>query len=459
MPLSVTAPAGCSVTATVGDKTVALNPTLKQSGSSANLKEVYTSSYTAVPTPHGDALVPLGKIVFRCEKNGRVLAAEGPEVYIIPLTYSVLARVKDDYTHLKIKPDSSFYDDYTPASVGMTDRLVSAYNGVCKLAFGGYIEREHAQLLIGESLPEAKLTAVDAYADETETTFALTLGGNPPLNYKVEKDRISVTLFSCELGENLKISIPKGDFLFSSAGVSATTDGKTVLNFVLRSEKNYYGFDFSYEDTVLLLKFRQPQKLSVGDQPLLGKTVLLDAGHGGTDVGALGFVSGTDEKDLNLKIVLKLAKKLESMGAQVILSRADDTTVSLYERMDLITATDPDLCISVHHNSTAETKDANTVRGTWGLYWSPAGVSLTDYVRSATADALGYYDYGTKSQMLAVCRNHRMPQTLVEVGFICSPAEFQTAVRSDYADTVSEAVVQGVLNWYRMQGDVLEGNV
>lgn len=457
MPLSLTAPAGAKVTATVGGKTVTLNPTLKQSGSSAYLKEVYTASYTPDPTPHGEALVPMGKIIFRCEKNGKALTVEGPEVFIIPLTYSVLARVKDDYTHLKTAPDSSFYDDYTPASVGMTDRLVSAYGGVCKLAFGGYIEREHAELIVGQSLPEAKLDSVDSYANETETVFALSLGGNPPLDYKVEKTRITVTLHSCECVLDGEIEIPKGDFLFYSVQAESGGDGTTVLTFVLDSVKNYYGFDFSYEDSALLLKFRQPQKLAEGEKPLLGKTVILDAGHGGTDAGAPGFVSGNDEKDLNLKIVLKLAEKMEKLGANVVLSRNDDTTVSLYERMDLITATDPDLSISVHHNSAVETKDANTTRGTWGLYWSPAGISLTDAVRISTAKALGYYDYGTKSQMLALCRNHRMPQTLIEVGFICSPAEYQMAMRSDYDDVVSDAIVEGVLDWYRMQEKVLEG--
>jgi hypothetical protein len=172
---------------------------------------------------------------------------------------------------------------------------------------------------------------------------------------------------------------------------------------------------------------------------------------------ALNTVDDEKQATYLIKKAEELIAKIKALGAKVILSRDGDTTVSLYERMDLLTATDPDLSISVHHNSVNETKNANTARGTWGLYWSPSGISLTDHVRRATVEALGYYDYGTKAQKLALCRNHRFPQTLVEVGFICAPAEFQTALRRDYSNKVAEAISEGVLSWYRTQDSFRQG--
>ncbi|MBR7164890.1 MAG: N-acetylmuramoyl-L-alanine amidase, partial [Clostridia bacterium] len=322
---------------------------------------------------------------------------------------------------------------------------------------GGYISREEIELLEFQPKPTPNLVNAVSEADSDQTRIRLDLGAAPPINYNVNGKEILVTVYGAASTYSGEIPVPEGDYLFRSIKVNPAGEKALTLVLVLKSEKNYYGFDYSYENGSLILKFRQPQTLTAGDFPLAGKTVLLDAGHGGTDSGAAGFLDGYYEKDLNLSITLALAEKIKALGAKVILSRDGDTTVSLYERMDLLTATDPDLSISVHHNSVNETKNANTARGTWGLYWSPSGISLTDHVRRATVDALGYYDYGTKAQKLALCRNHRFPQTLVEVGFICAPAEFQTALRRDYSNKVAEAIAEGVLSWYRTQDGFRQG--
>ena len=183
--------------------------------------------------------------------------------------------------------------------------------------------------------------------------------------------------------------------------------------------------------------------------------IFIGVGHGGTDPGALGFLNEYHEENLNLGITLALKEKLEALGATVVLSRSGDTTVSLYDRMDLLTETHPDLAISIHHNSTGESSDANKVGGTLGLYWSEAGISLSRCVQQSVASVLGNGDLGVKKQMLALCRNHRFPQTLLETSFICSPNEYQFAISSGYYDLVSNAVAEGVLNWYALQADFL----
>ena len=93
--------------------------------------------------------------------------------------------------------------------------------------------------------------------------------------------------------------------------------------------------------------------------PLLGKTIYLDAGHGGVDNGAT--VNNVHEKDLNLQIVYKLKETLTSAGATVLLTRKDDNDISnpnaLYRkksdfdnRIKLINNSNADLYISIHQN-------------------------------------------------------------------------------------------------------------
>ena len=101
----------------------------------------------------------------------------------------------------------------------------------------------------------------------------------------------------------------------------------------------------------------------VHDYTLLGKTIYLDAGHGGKDCGAIS--SKIVEKDMNLILTKKLAQELTSKGAYVLLTREDDydlskTTISrkrndLYNRAKLINNSNCDLYISIHLNASTNT--------------------------------------------------------------------------------------------------------
>ncbi len=451
IPLSLTAPVGCTVKAILDGKEYGLKPTKNPKGDNELLKEVYEGNLLLDCALTSDAPVSKGVIVFTCEKNGSVLKKNGPEVFVIPDSVCLLAKVKNDYSYLKIAPDSSFYEDFTPASEGMTDRVLAKFDGYYKLSFGGYIAAENVDCFIAASEMKSVLSSVEADADDLSTRFTLSLGAAPALTFRLDEKTATVTFFETSCDGKRNIDLPPNDCLFSSATLAPGKDGTAVLSLTLRSEKNYYGFSYFYDEGKVILQFRQPSSLEEGEKPLFGKTVLLDAGHGGNDSGALGFASGFHEKDLNIAIVLELAKSMEELGATVILSRSADETVTLNQRMDLLTETNPDLSISIHHNSVDEAANANKTKGTLGLYWSPSGVSLTDHIREGVSDVIGSYDKGTRRQELALCRNYRFPQTLLEVGYICNPAEFQWALRSDYSKTVADAVAEGVLNWYRMQ--------
>ena len=87
------------------------------------------------------------------------------------------------------------------------------------------------------------------------------------------------------------------------------------------------------------------------ETPVSGRTIMLDAGHGGFDPGAINPRTSVAEKWINLAVVHRLKDKLEIDGATVLLTRNDDPFVGLKERAALSYMLGPDVFVSVHHNS------------------------------------------------------------------------------------------------------------
>ena len=178
--------------------------------------------------------------------------------------------------------------------------------------------------------------------------------------------------------------------------------------------------------------------------------VCLDAGHGGSDVGATSTDGKRYEKDDNLRLTLKLRDELEAMGVTVILTREDDTTVSLKDRCKIANRKRADLFVSVHRNSSAtgtgieawiskRPKDAETI----------TAKSLT----KAISEATGLENRGVKkgfrdstANNYYVNANTRMPSVLLEVAFISSEKDNEAfdknfdAMASEIAKVIYDAV-------------------
>ena len=101
LPLTVVAPAGAKVTATLDGKTVTLKGSIQPTGNGEYLKEEYTGNLTIGKYESGNDYVSLGKITFSCQLGANSCSAVGPEVFVIPDSYSALATVISDYSHLK----------------------------------------------------------------------------------------------------------------------------------------------------------------------------------------------------------------------------------------------------------------------------------------------------------------------------------------------------------------------
>ena len=119
--------------------------------------------------------------------------------------------------------------------------------------------------------------------------------------------------------------------------------------YIYLKDKFSWGYKAEYAGNSLVITIKHtPQPAYKGT--LAGLKIGLDAGHGGRASGAVS-TSGINEKDLNLAMVYMLKKELEKRGANIVLSRSDDSDLSMYERVDIFDAAGVDMMVSVHCNA------------------------------------------------------------------------------------------------------------
>ncbi|WP_121663683.1 N-acetylmuramoyl-L-alanine amidase [Metabacillus litoralis] len=184
-----------------------------------------------------------------------------------------------------------------------------------------------------------------------------------------------------------------------------------------------------------------------GDALLSGKVIGIDPGHGGKDSGAVGF--GLKEKDIVLDVGLKVQKLLEAEGAKVVMTRKDDTFLELQDRAKVANNAKTDIFISLHINA-ATSESANGTETYWnGNYESAASKKLAEKIQTRLIEKLGTRNRGVKDAGFYVIKYTTMPSVLAELGFISNEAEAARLKTSQFRDNAAEAILLGVLDYYK----------
>ena len=181
-------------------------------------------------------------------------------------------------------------------------------------------------------------------------------------------------------------------------------------------------------------------------------TVVLDAGHDGTTLGAVyPDASGTQiyEKDLTLSMVKKLEAILLAQGYNVVLTRDGETAGDLYERSELANAVEADVFVSIHCNSAPTVP---TFQGLYTYYHPSSNRSklFAQAVQDAACAASGAIDRGIASADFVVLRETNMAAVLVETGFMTNVEELERLCDEDYQQSLMEGVAQGVADYLRL---------
>ncbi|MBQ7676673.1 MAG: N-acetylmuramoyl-L-alanine amidase [Lachnospiraceae bacterium] len=176
--------------------------------------------------------------------------------------------------------------------------------------------------------------------------------------------------------------------------------------------------------------------------------VVLDAGHGGRDVGA--YKDEIAEKDLDLQIVLKMKEILTQDGENigVYYTRTDDTNPSLQDRAALANEVGADLFLSVHNNSTASGRMSG-IHGTEVMYYvadkTEGSKKFAECVLDHLLDDLGSESKGlVAGDAIYIIRTAQMPVALAEIGFMTNKEELALLSSDEYQQKAAQAMVDAI---------------
>lgn len=459
LSVSVTAPSGSKVTAEIGGKTFTLSPTIYPPAESTYMKEVYTGTVTLTAPASG--IESIGRIKFKATRGSESATAESAELRIGAPGASIPVEILTKDTEMKIQTNSWYYDDYSPQSPGMTDNAVSLSSGWYKLRCGGYIAAENIKEIGGDPIGWASVTNAKIESGASATYIKFDSDVNVPINCYVENGEFVLTLYNMDTKNAPKLEYVKNPIFASIRQENSARPYAYKYFLKLYDIENFYGFDYYYEDGKIIVELKNPTTLPDSDRPLEGKTIVLDAGHGGRNPGALGPLGAAEgamnESDFNLEIVMATVPKLEALGANVVLTRSRETEIDVPvpDRVQQLIDLSPDLCISIHQNSMPYTADVTKIHGLVGLYWSDAGYMLTDVMGKTMSSALNRQNRSPTQQRLAMVRNPKFPSTLIEVCFITNVEEYEKMMQHDSINRISDSIADGILNYYAAQAKYL----
>jgi N-acetylmuramoyl-L-alanine amidase len=196
--------------------------------------------------------------------------------------------------------------------------------------------------------------------------------------------------------------------------------------------------------------------------PLSGKTIAIDAGHGGPDGGAESKDGSIVEKDINLAISLHLRDYLQQAGAIVVMTREEDKdladpstkgfskrkTEDLLKRAQFIQQQKADLFVSIHMNAIPSSK----WRGAQTFYYPnhKDNPVLAALIQDEIKRNLQNTDRVAKrvDGEVYLLKTMKMPSALVEVGFLSNPDEAKRLASPDYQKKVAASIYQGILRYY-----------
>lgn len=441
LALQCAAPRTSKVSAIVGSQLISLKS--QMDGTFAGRAVLGTAQDGGGKTGEGpdpSAARPL----YVVEKHGfvSVQIAKGT-VTTLPKDSKMTATVEQDLCDQLDQPDTSEGANGFLRK-GMQANVTKVQNGYALLEGLGYAKLSDLSLQTGEALEPTKIMQYQVSQDEKNLTVQF-MADSPTAAVASYQDNSFVVkvspvedafVFEHELFSDVQVKVADNCATYTlTPAESIQAAGYTV-------ERNEQGF-------ALCIK-KKPVK--TGEKALSGITVMLDAGHGGEARGAVGVDAQTFEKQTNLETALALQKALENAGATVLMTRTDDTDLSLSDRVSACFERQPDVFLSLHSNSAEDNVDMSKLSGV-GLYLKSGLAQPLADALAAEIGKLGRTTTCKNDSHLYVCRSEFTLSLLLENEYITSPNGFEVITSQSEREALCGSIVAALSQYFAAPND------
>jgi uncharacterized protein YjdB/N-acetylmuramoyl-L-alanine amidase/uncharacterized lipoprotein YddW (UPF0748 family) len=297
-----------------------------------------------------------------------------------------------------------------------------------KLASGLRVESKDIQAITNDYVGG---NAISGFHISTEGRYVyLTIKTAQKVTYKVAYtgSTFGITFHNTDKNPGGSQSLDQNP-LFTKA-----TWGSDNLTLTLAKSGGFLGFK-GYYDSKGNLVFR----FNIPPSSLNGARIAVDAGHGGSDTGALGFLAAYPEKVINRAIAEMLADELESRGATVLLID-NSGNPSLQNRVRQAEAFNADLFVSVHNNTGTR---ASAV-GTEAYYFYPYSKNTAAAIAAQVSSRLGSENRGARQSYYHITLTPQMPAILAECGFMTNKGEYEKLIKEEYQQAIAIGLADGL---------------
>lgn len=206
---------------------------------------------------------------------------------------------------------------------------------------------------------------------------------------------------------------------------------------IISEDEDWY--EVEYDDGTAYL-YKKLVKQIEHTNHLKGQTIVIDAGHGGRDVGSIS-VSEHYEKDFTLTSALALEETLTILGAKVIMTRTNDDYIRLASRPALSNLYQADAFMSIHYNSFP---DVASVSGMDTYYYDDDDQQLAQIIQQEVVKQTGADNRGIVFGNYQVLRQNLQPAILLELGFLSNYNEEQLLLTNTYQQKIVQGITSGL---------------
>lgn len=257
---------------------------------------------------------------------------------------------------------------------------------------------------------------------------------------EINPSRIVVDIFGAVSNTNWITQLSSAKEI-KNAWYEQTEDDVMRVIIELKHQQNWsYKIFYSENNKLTVRVRRQPTVLD-----LTHLKIAIDAGHGGDNIGATGVISGIKEKDYTLLIAKELSRQLLKKKVKVIMTRDNDTTLSIFERIQFLDQQNPNLLISIHLNSSSK----DSISGV-STYYRYIGFRPLSQAILKSMLQLGLNEFGNVGNFnFSLNGPTDYPNCLVEVAFLSNKSDEKKILNPKFRQQAATKVIAGIENFLK----------